>query len=103
METLKPLSDFFSAIEKDFRIGTTHIAVYAALLQFRSVKGFANPIEVFRRELAPIAKISSRYTYHRCLRELDEYGYLHYEPSFKKTRGSRIYFFDFEIRKTLEL
>lgn len=99
-ENLKPLTDFFSAIEKDFRISSTHIAIYAALLQFRSVRGFINPVEVFRRELAPAAKISSAHTYHKCLHELDEYGYLRYEPSFKKTRGSRIYFYDFEISKT---
>jgi len=98
MENLKPLTDFFSAIEKDFRISSTHIAIYTALLCFRAVKGFSNPIEVFRVELSPIAKISSKYTYHKCLQELHEYGYLRYEPSFKKTRGSRIYFFDFEIR-----
>ena len=102
MESVKPLTDFFSAIEKDGRIGTAHIALYAALLQFRSAKGFANPVEVFRRELAPTAKISSACTYHKCLRELDEYGYLRYEPSFKKTRASRIYFFDFELRKLME-
>ena len=99
MENIKPLSDFFSAIEKDFRISSTHIAIYAAALQFRALRGFVNPIEVFRAELSPIAKISSKYTYHKCLRELHEYGYLRYEPSFKKTRGSRIYFFDFEVRK----
>ncbi|WET02422.1 hypothetical protein [Flavobacterium sp. YJ01] len=100
MENLKPLTDFFSAIEKDFRISSTHIAIYAALLQYRAVKGFINPIEIFRVEMVQIAKISSKSTYHKCLHELHDYGYLRYEPSFKKTRGSRIYFFDFEIRKT---
>jgi len=101
MESLKPLTDFFSAAEKDYRISTTHIAIYAALMQFRSVRGFINPVEAFRRELAPIARISSAYTYHKCLHELDEYGYLRYEPSFKKTRASRIYFFDFEINSLI--
>jgi hypothetical protein len=93
METLKPLSDFFKAIEKDCRIGTTHIAIYVALLQYRVDKGFINPIQVFRHEVTPIAKVSSAYTYHKCIRELSEYGYIKYEPSFKKTQGSRIYFF----------
>jgi len=99
MESVKPLSDFFSVIEKDYRISSTHIAIYAALLRCRSLKGFTNPIEIFRHELAPVAKISSKYTYHKCMHELHEYGYLRYEPSFKKNRGSRIYFFDFELRK----
>lgn len=92
MDNLKPLSDFFSAIEKDFRIGTTHIAIYAALLQYRTDKGFINPIQVFSHEITPLAKVSSAYTYLKCVRELSEYGYIKYEPSFKKTKGSMIYF-----------
>lgn len=97
MEPLKPLSDFFSAIEKDFRISTTHIAIYAALLQYRADKGFINPIQVYRYEITRIAKISSPYTYHKCIQELSTYGYLKYEPSFKKTQGSKIYFVDSEL------
>jgi hypothetical protein len=92
METLKPMSDFFMAIEKDFRISTTHIAIYAALLQYRIDKGFINPIQVFRQEVTSITKVSSPHTYHKCVRELSEYGYIKYEPSFKKTQGSKIYF-----------
>lgn len=92
MENLKPLSDFFLAIERDFRISTTHIAIYVALLQYRAGKGFINPIEVFRHEITPIAKVSSAYTYHKCIRELSEYGYLKYIPSFKKNQGSKVFF-----------
>jgi hypothetical protein len=92
MDNLKPLSDFFLAIEKDFRISTTHIAIYAALLQYRIGKGFINPIQVFRHEVTPLAKISSAYTYHKCIKELSSYGYIKYVPSFKKTQGSMIYF-----------
>lgn len=94
MENLKPLSDFFLAIEKDFRISTTHIAIYVALLQYRIDKGFINPIQVFSQEAALLAKVSSPYTYFKCVRELSEYGYIKYEPSFKKTQGSKIYFFE---------
>lgn len=93
MDNLKPLSDFFLAIEKDFRISSTHIAIYAALLQCRKGKGFINPIQVFSREVIPIAKISYPYTYHKCVRQLSDYGYIKYEPSFRKTKGSKIYFF----------
>ena len=94
MKTLKPLSDFFLAIERDFRISPTHIAIYMALLQYRIDKGFINPVQAFRHDVAPKAKISSAYTYHKCLRQLSEYGYIKYEPSFKKTQGSKIYFLE---------
>ena len=93
MEILSPLSHFFSAIENDYRISITHIGIYAALLQFRMDKGFVNPIEAFSYEIMPIAKISGSNTYHKCIRQLHEYGYIKYEPSFKNNQRSKIFFF----------
>ena len=94
MDQAKPLSDFFTAIENDGRISITHIGVYAALLQYRIDKGFANPIHAFGKEIMRIAKISAPFTYHRCVKELSEYGYINYIPSFKRNQGSKIYFPD---------
>ncbi|HEX9151811.1 MAG TPA: hypothetical protein VF842_06985 [Flavobacterium sp.] len=92
METLQPLSDFFSAIEKDDRISITHIGIYAALLQFRTDKGFINPIQAYRFDIMDIAKISSPKTYYKCIRDLNEYGYIKYESTRKRNQGSTIYF-----------
>lgn len=94
MDRLQSLCDFFDAIEKDGRIGSTHICIYAALLSYRAQHGFANPIHVFSHEIMRIAKIASRMTYYRCVRELSDYGYIMYKHSFKKTKASRIYFMD---------
>jgi hypothetical protein len=92
METLKPLSDFFRATEKDYRIGITHIGIYAALLQFRADQGLINPIQAYRYEIMKIAKITGPVTYHKCMRELNEYGYIKYEPTCKRNQRSTIYF-----------
>lgn len=92
METIQPLSTFFSLIRTDFRIGTTHIGIYAALVQFSVDKGFINPIKAYRYEIMEIAKIASPYTYHKCMKELNEYGYLTYLPTRKKNQRSIIYF-----------
>ncbi|MCO5240531.1 MAG: hypothetical protein M9904_10795 [Chitinophagaceae bacterium] len=94
MDRLYCLSNFFEAIGTDARISITHIGIYAALLQYRIQNGFVNPIQVFSHEILSIAKLSSAITYHKCVRELSEYGYIRYEPSFNKNRGSRIYFRD---------
>jgi hypothetical protein len=96
MESIKPLSEFFKAIEDDYRISITHIGIYAALLQFRSDKGFINPIQAYRQEIIDIAKISSPKTYCKCMRELNEYGYIKYEPTRKRNQRSTIYFLDRE-------
>lgn len=96
MESLEYLSDFFRAIESDARISVTHIGIYAALLQYRIKAGFINPIEVFSGEITGIAKISSAMTYYKCVRDLSDYGYIKYEPSFSHTKGSKIFFVERE-------
>ncbi len=92
MDGLKCLSDFFDAIRSDGRIGATHIAIYAALLQYRKGKDFINPIQAFSREIMEIAKVSSAITYHRCIRALSDYGYIAYEASYDRMKASKIYF-----------
>jgi hypothetical protein len=94
MDKLRYLTDFFEAIGSDARISITHIGIYAALLQYRIENGFANPIQVFSYEIMTLAKLSSAITYHKCVRELSEYGYIRYEPSFNRTKGSKIYFIE---------
>lgn len=92
MEQLTPLLDFFKAIEKDYRISITHIGIYAALLQFRADRGFINPVKAYRHEIMKIAKITGPVTYHKCIRELNEYGYINYIPKKNRNQRSTIYF-----------
>ena len=84
-----PISVFFEAIRNDGRISITHIGVYAALVQYWQENGFVNPIEAYSYEIMRLAQISAN-TYHKCIRDLHAYGYVHYEPSFKRNRRSRI-------------
>ena len=92
MDALQPLSDFFTAIERDPRISITHIGIYAALLQYWQEHNFENPIYAFSHEIMRIAKISASATYHKSIRDLSAFGYIKYEPSFKRNRGSKVYF-----------
>lgn len=90
MNALNFLSNFFNAIENDNRISITHIAIYAALLQFKIDKEFTHSIEAFSYEIMQIAKISGSNTYSKCVRQLHEYGYIKYEPTFKNNQRSKI-------------
>jgi len=91
MKSLTALSRFFNAIAGDPRISITHIGLYAALIEYWQKQGFQNPICVFSYEIMPVAKISASTTYHKCIRDLNEYGYIRYEPSYSRKRGSKIY------------
>lgn len=92
MYQLNPLTDFFSAIDKDPRISITHIGLYAALLQYWIEHDYENPVQVFSYEIMKIAKISTKTTYHKCIKDLSSFGYIRYEPSYRRDKGSKIFF-----------
>jgi len=92
MLSIDHLSLFFKAIAADPRISTTHIGIYASLLQIWQDSGFTDPLRLFSNEVKPIAKINSSTTYHRCIKDLHDFGYIHYEASFKRNQGSEIRF-----------
>jgi hypothetical protein len=91
MEKLSPLCRFFAAIQKDGRISITHIGVFAALLESWLEGGGENPLCAYSHEIMKVAKISAQRTYHRCIRDLHDFGYVRYEPSFKRNVRSRVF------------
>lgn len=91
MEACAPLAEFFTGIKNDPRICITHIGVFAALVQYWQTSGFASPVRAYAHEMMPLAKISASTTYHRCIRDLHDFGYIIYEPSFKRNQRSSIY------------
>jgi len=93
MEQLKSLSEFFAAIEDDPRISTTHIGIYAALLQYWKKHNYSNPVHAYSHEIMQLARISTRATYNKVIKDLNGYGYIKYEPSFKRNQGSKLYIF----------
>ncbi|MXN90307.1 hypothetical protein GR160_03635 [Flavobacterium sp. Sd200] len=94
MKVLQPLCNFFKAVQSDGRISVNHIGGYAALLDYRARHSMQNPVRTFSHEIMALAKITSNFTYYKCIRELSEYGYINYTPSYKKTKASRIYFLE---------
>jgi len=93
MESLKPIADFFTAIEKDARISVTHIAVYTAVWRYWQLSAGANSFRVYSYEIMRLAKISARTTYCKAMTELSQYGYLDYESSYKRTEASLVRLF----------
>jgi hypothetical protein len=91
MKHVHLLQEFFAAIRDDPRIGTSHISLYAALFQLWSRQNFRYPMRVFSKELMPLCKIYGTATFHKSIRELHEYGYIRYVPSFDPLVGSSVF------------
>ena len=81
MEQVKELTQFYSAIREDSRIGTTHISLYMAIFQLYNISGFVNPVRANRALLMEMAKISGLATFHKCIKDLHEFGYVQYVAS----------------------
>ncbi len=91
MELFPPLTGFYEAIEDDVRISTTHISVYMALLQQWNMNGGINPVTVVRSTIMKLAKINARYTYNKCMNNLQDFGYIIYLPSSSPFSSSTVY------------
>ena len=83
---------FMKAIKDDPRISAYHISLYAALVIQWEQKRFEDPLQVFSHEVMPLCKISGTATYHRTIRELHEFGYIKYVPSYNHFLGSLVEF-----------
>lgn len=77
---------FYQKAGTDNRISPTHISLYFALLH-EAGHTLAIPFYLRREWVAKKAKISSPVTLNRCLRELHDYGYVDYRPSFTPGRS----------------
>ena len=91
MDLANELVWFLEATREDNRISPVHISLFMAIVQQWSKNDFHNPVFVSANELMYLSKISGRATYYKSLKELNEYGYIHYKPSHNSLKGSFIY------------
>lgn len=96
MNYIKQLTSAMVLFTDDDRLNTAHVSLYLALFQLWNINRFRNPISINRTEVMKISKIGSRVTYHKCIKDLDNWSYLKYEPSHNPLKGSRVYMFNFE-------
>ena len=99
MNYITHLTGFFELASKDHRLNPTHLSLYMALFQQWNLSRFRNPVSISRAEVMEISKISSRVTYHKCIKELHGWGYIHYDPSYNHFRGSLVYMLGFEKKR----
>lgn len=91
MKKANHILDFLSIALVDCRITKGHVALYVALIYTWSKQGYTGAVAINSRDIMPLAKISSAPTYHTLIRQLSEYGYIKYEPSFYRNRKSLAY------------
>ena len=94
MNYIKLLAGFFEKVADDDRLNPTHVSMYMAIFQFWNINHFQNPISISRGQVMRVSKIASNATYHKCMKQLHEFGYLEYFPSFNPYKGSLVHLFN---------
>lgn len=84
------LSMLFEHILNDDRITAIHVSLYLSLFQKLNNNNFSNPFPITRAEIMKLSKIHAKATYHKCMKELQQYGYIIYKPSFHPLLGSTV-------------
>ena len=96
MKQTKNIISFFERVIEDDRLYPSHISMYVSLFQFWSLNRFQNPFRICREEVMNLSKIRSFATYHKCIRELHNAGFIIYSPNYNPYKGSLIEIIDFE-------
>lgn len=83
---------YFEKIADDHRLLPSHIGLVMALFYYHDSMCPTDLFHASRSRLMRFSRIKSITTYHKCLSELVEYGYLEYIPSWHPTNASRFRF-----------
>jgi len=96
MNYIRHLTAFYEKLARDDRFNPCHISLYLALFQCWNLNHFINPVSISRDQVLKLCKIGSNHTYYKALKDLCDWGYIQYEPSFSPTKGSLIHLCIFE-------
>ncbi|SFO26663.1 hypothetical protein SAMN05428949_4717 [Chitinophaga sp. YR627] len=75
------LNAFFMKAEEDHWLTPYHQSLYLALFRAWNQARFKQVLKIYREPLMAKAKIGSKATYYRCMKELSDAGYIQYYPS----------------------
>jgi len=82
-------------IQEEDGMNPTHVSLFLGLFIMWNLNHFKNPISINRAQMLRVSKIGSKHTYLKCIRDLEQMGFIEYKPSKNPVRGSLIYMCNF--------
>ena len=83
--------NLYGTLITDQRLSVSHFSIYMALILLCQRNKLKNPFPVSRKAVMELAHVHSIVTYHKCISQLEEYGYIRYNPSYSYYKRSTIY------------
>ncbi len=82
---------FLKKAADDNRLLPSHLSLMMAVFYFHNDSMHNDAIKVSRSRLMRFSRIRSIATYHKCLKDLIDFGYISYRPSYHPTNASSIW------------
>jgi hypothetical protein len=92
MDKLELLIEHIGKITSDERLKPVHVSLLVALCTSWITSDFNMHYNISRKTLMKRSRIRSKATYHKTIRELQEFGLLKYLPSYHPRYGSTVEF-----------
>jgi len=93
---IRHLNTFFLRLGEDKRLNATHVSMYVVLFYQWNNARFSTEFYINRNEIMSLSRIGSKGTYHKCIKDLHQWKYLEYLPSYNPQIGSSIKMFKFD-------
>ena len=100
MNYIRHMNGFFIRLSEDPRMTSFHISLYLALFQIWNKNRFQNPFTIIRDEMMQLSRIGSMNTYARCMKQLDEWGYIGYVSASNLYISSRVNCISFDTTRS---
>lgn len=81
---------YFERVALEQRFYPTHISLLMALFYYSHSEAPELSFQVSRPKLMRFSRIRSLATYHKNIKDLVDFGYIEYNPSWHPQRGSQI-------------
>ena len=90
MNYIRHMSGFFGRLSQEQLMTPFHVSLYMALFQLWNLNRFRNPFTISRDETMQLSRIGSANTYARCMKQLQEWGYIRYVSTANNYFGSHV-------------
>lgn len=90
MKASYPIDDFLLKACEDSKLLPSHLALFMAIFYYSPTDNPHHAFRVSREKLMMFSKLKSKATYHKCLQDLVDLGYIFYQPSYDTYKGSHI-------------
>jgi hypothetical protein len=97
---MKPIwMKYLKILIADVRINVWHLALFLAIIQLAEAQNEEKVIRVSRSKLMEKSHINTFPTFHKYFKELQEFGYIKYTPSYHPGFRSIIELLNIKIRR----